>query len=487
MPILDQSFSTENFEIIYNILSRKGKVNMDRMPKAYKDIVADITGINERLKELNHKKKSTWTDDETTEHQSLKNKRKELRIKKHEELLKILSSLADKVNSNAFRFDLNKNIYDGHEEFVVDSPNRAAYYAMCQLQHNMKRTFNIEMQPRHSIMVSIKRLLNTKMPFYAIRSDVSDFFESIPQEDLLAKIESNSLLSYKSKSFIRAILKEYNEKKDTSKVDTEHGVPRGVGISSMLSEIYMQDIDRELKSRLEVIFYVRYVDDIFMVMSSLGKHVNIVDYYDDIKSFFACKGLILKNIDDKKCKILDYVNGGKDNDSFYYLGYNINLDYHENRIKADFCLSEKKKRKLKTRIDNAFTHFDNLSRKNLKQARRDLLDALRLISGNVRLMNSKNGIKAGLYYSNDLLDDGGLKELDTFTQSIQDMPLKVSERTISDSEKRSDFVRKMKERIAKIDLKQSWKNKTMYNIHMDRLSEIMKWLDYEKKEDKASV
>ncbi len=59
MPILDQSFSTENFEIIYNILSRKGKVNMDRMPKAYKDIVADITGINERLKELNHKKKST--------------------------------------------------------------------------------------------------------------------------------------------------------------------------------------------------------------------------------------------------------------------------------------------------------------------------------------------------------------------------------------------------------------------------------------------
>lgn len=135
MPILDQSFSTENFEIIYNILSRKGKVNMDRMPKAYKDIVADITGINERLKELNHKKKSTWTDDETTEHQSLKNKRKELRIKKHEELLKILSSLADKVNSNAFRFDLNKNIYDGHEEFVVDSTNRAAYYVSTSAQH----------------------------------------------------------------------------------------------------------------------------------------------------------------------------------------------------------------------------------------------------------------------------------------------------------------------------------------------------------------
>ena len=489
MPILDQSFSTENFEIIYNILSRKGKVNMDRMPKSYKDIVADITGINERLKELNHKKKSTWTDDETTEHQSLKNKRKELRIKKHEELLKILSSLADKVNSNAFRFDLNKNIYDGHEEFVVDSTNRAAYYAMCQLQHNMKRTFNIEMQSRHSMMVSIKRLLNTKMPFYAIRSDVSSFFESIPQEDLLAKIESNSLLSYKSKSFIRAILKEYNEKKDISAVDVKHGVPRGVGISSMLSEIYMQDIDRELKNRQEVIFYVRYVDDIFMLLSSIGSHGSIEDYYKDLKTFFIGKGLSLKDVGKDKCKLLDYVNNSRPNDSFYYLGYDIKLTYKgsDKGLNTEFSLSKKKRDKLRKRIQNAFLHFENLSKVDLKQARRDLLDALRLISGNIRLRNSKNGIKAGLYYSNDLLDEIGLKKLDSFTQCIHHMPLNVPEQTIADDKERREFVNKLRKRIEKTDLVQSWKNRTMYNIHMDRLAEIMKWLDYEKKEDKASV
>lgn len=489
MPTLDQSFSTDNFEVIYNLLSRKGKVNIDKMPEPYKKVVAEIKSVNERLKELNHKKKSVWTEDETAEHQTLQDKRKELRIKKHDELLNFLSSLAKEVNSNLFKFDLGIQKYRDNEEFVIDKANRAAYYAMCQLQHNMKRTFNIEMQSRHSIMVSIKRLLNTKMPFYAIRSDVSSFFESIPQEDLLAKIESNSLLSYKSKSFIRAILKEYNEKKDTSAVDVKHGIPRGVGISSMLSEIYMQDIDRELKNRQEVIFYVRYVDDIFMLLSSISSHGSIEDYYNDLKTFFIGKGLSLMDVGKDKCKLLDYVNKSRPNDSFYYLGYNIKLTYKasDKGLNAEFSLSKKKRDRLRKRIQNAFLHFENLSKVNLKQARRDLLDALRLISGNIRLRNSKNGIKAGLYYSNDLLDEIGLKELDSFTQRIHHMSLNVPEQTIADDKERREFVNNLRKRIEKTDLVQSWKNRTMYNIHMDRLAEIMKWLDYEKKEDKASV
>lgn len=485
MPTLDQSFSTDNFEVIYNLLSRKGKVNIDKMPEPYKKVVAEIKGVNERLKELNHKKKSAWTEDETAEHQNLQDKRKELRIKKHDELLNILSSLAKKVNRNSFKFDLSKHAYGNNEEFVVDKANRAAYYAMCQLQHNMKRTFNIEMESRHSIMVSIKRLLNTKTPLYAIRTDVSGFFESIPQDPLLAKIESNSLLSYKSKSFIRAILKEYNDKKDTSAVDVKHGIPRGVGISSMLSEIYMQDIDRELKNRQEVIFYVRYVDDIFMLLSSIGSHDSIEGYYKDLKTFFIDKGLSLKDVGENKCKLLDYVNGGKPHDSFYYLGYNINLTLQGGWLKANFSISEKKRKRLKKRIRNAFSHFENLSKVNLKQARRDLLDALRLISGNVRLRNSKNGIKAGIYYSNDLLDDIGINELDSLSQSIHDMAsdINVPERIFSKAQEREKFNDILKAHIAKIDLKKSWKNKTMYNIHMDRLSEILKWLDYGKEEN----
>ncbi|MCH3993395.1 MAG: RNA-directed DNA polymerase [Prevotella sp.] len=455
------------------------------MPEPYKKVVAEIKSVNEKLKELNHKKKSAWTEDETAEHQALQDKRKELRIKKHDELLIILSSLAENVNSNSFKFDLSIQKYRDKEEFVIDKDNRAAYYAMCQLQHNMKRTFNIEMESRHSIMVSIKRLLNTKTPLYAIRTDVSGFFESIPQDPLLAKIESNSLLSYKSKSFIRAILKEYNEKKDTSAVDAKHGVPRGVGISSMLSEIYMQGIDRELKNRQEVIFYVRYVDDIFMLLASIGSHGSIEDYYKDLRTFFIGKGLSLKDVGDDKCKLLDYVNESQPNDSFYYLGYDIELTYKasDKGLSAEFSLSKKKRDKLRNRIQNAFLHFENLSKVDLKQARRDMLDALRLISGNIRLRNSKNGIKAGLYYSNDLLDEIGLKELDKFTQRIHHMSLNVPEETISDDKERREFVNKLRKRIEKTDLLQSWKNRTVYNIHMDRLSEIMKGLDYGKEEN----
>lgn len=493
MPFLDQSFSADNFEIIYNILLRKGKVNLDKMPESYKDIVVEIKNINKRLQELNHKKKSVWTVEETAEYQELQEKRISLRSDKHDELLKFLTSLAEEVNSKSFRFNLKKQKYDSHEEFIVDKSNRAAYYAMYQLQHNMKRTFNIEMESRHSIMVSIKRLLNTKTPFYAIRTDVSGFFESIPQDKLLEKINSNNVLSYKSKSFIRAILREYNETKDLSVVEEGNGVPRGVGISSMLSEIYMQDIDRELRSRQEVVFYVRYVDDIFMLLSSLDKCDSVVSYYEELSLYFKKVGLSLKKSDEvkdkDKCKLLDYVDENRPKESFYYLGYDIKLTYSESerKVKAEFGLSKKKKDKFARRINNSFLHFENLSKVNLKQARRDLLDALRLISGNIRLRNSKNCIKAGLYYSNDLLDENGLKELNNLTQSIRHKSIEVSKKTIPDNEERSRFVDRLKAHVNKVDLRKSWKNRTMYNIHMDRLSEIMKWLDYEKKENKTTI
>ena len=48
MPTLDQSFSTDNFEVIYNLLSRRGKVNIDKMPEPYKKVVTEIKSVNER-------------------------------------------------------------------------------------------------------------------------------------------------------------------------------------------------------------------------------------------------------------------------------------------------------------------------------------------------------------------------------------------------------------------------------------------------------
>jgi hypothetical protein len=67
---------------------------------------------------------------------------------------------------------------------------------------------------------------------------------------------------------ISQILEDYNSKKDTATIKHEKGVPRGVGISSYLSELYMENIDNEIRNLQDVIYYARYVDDIFIIISA---------------------------------------------------------------------------------------------------------------------------------------------------------------------------------------------------------------------------
>lgn len=168
--------------------------------------------------------------------------------------------------------------------FKINSKNHAQLFAMKQLQTNLQKTFKVKQANRHLIMTNIKLLLKTKRPYYIIRTDVSSFFESIPQDQLRHTIMDNTLLSYKSKVFVNAILKEYEIEKAKLKDDERDGmkdgcgVPRGIGISSLLSEIYMRDLDGSIKKRPEVIFYVRYVDDIFMLLAELpqGKDLKII-------------------------------------------------------------------------------------------------------------------------------------------------------------------------------------------------------------------
>lgn len=215
--MLDQSFSANNFETIFTILNRQGKVEIDSMSEEYKTVVADIHTVNEELKTLRRRKKSLWTEEEASRHSELQETLSSLKVKKADALSTDMESLADEVNGSSFLFNISKSIFDGKEEFML-SDSRAASYAMRQLLHNIKRTFKVEMSGRHQILSSIKCLLNMKMPVYIIRTDVSGFFESIPQDRLLERVLGNSLLSYKSKAFVKGILNAYEHIKDTTLV-----------------------------------------------------------------------------------------------------------------------------------------------------------------------------------------------------------------------------------------------------------------------------
>lgn len=476
MSTLDQSFSSSNFHVIFNLLNRRGKIDVTKLSAAYQKAIADIKDVRSKISKLRKKKKSEWTEEDKDNLEEWNLELDKLYKEKKDQLDHNMVELSEKVNSPHFRMTMTHHTYKDHNEFTLDTSSIATQFAISQLLHNLKRTFNIKMYDRHTIMTALRSLLNSKMPLYLIRTDASKFFESIPQDRLISKIDNSALLSYKSRAFIKGILKEFEKIKDEkgiTSIPKGKGVPRGVGISSMLSEIYMQDIDRKLRNRKETMFYVRYVDDIILLVRSIGKCKDINEYYNGICDFFLEYGLSLKPIGDAKCQLIDLVKSS-DRHNFDYLGYKIFIDPSSKDEYVKFDLSSKKHQKIKSRIDKAFIHFEDYSKVNIKGARRDLLNALNLITGNIRLKNAKSGVKAGLFYSNDLLTK--FESINSLNSYLHHKELKPYRSAFVSEEEYIDFKNKLKSKIDKINMNDRWKERKMYEFPISRILEIQKWL-----------
>lgn len=492
--MLDQTFSAKNFMTVYEREIRKGRIPLESMTTDFQEVVLQIKKTRKRLNELKSYRKSDKadkTEELLSEISELKVKLKELKAEKQEKLNVYMKQLAAQVNSRDFCFKLEKKQIHDKIGFKLDSKDYAQFFAMKQLQVNLQRTFKVKQANRHFIMSNLKLLLKTKRPFYIIRTDVSSFFESIPQDKLEHILMDNTLLSYKSKMFVKAILDEYeNQKSKLSAEDSKglfekRGVPRGVGISSLLSEIYMRDLDNSIKKRPEVIFYARYVDDIFMLLADLPQGQDIAMYYRDLIDFFDGHGLKLKPRTDAKCRILDCSNKKYGELKVTYLGYMMTI-FTTGQSKKDYSdvklgMSSEKIKRIKTRIDNAFKHFDETNKYSLHQARKDLVDSLKLITGNVKLHGAKSGVKTGLYFNSDLLEP--TDDLDVLNDYLYAKKVSLYSKLFHEEYEKKKFEDSLYERIRKFDFVKAWENKKIYELPDKRIRKIMGWLNYEEEKD----
>lgn len=484
--MLDQTFSAKNFLNVYSQENRMGRIPVKTMGVGFQAVMDMINEVNSELQALKSLKKAKKTDEVKKKIDELKQELKDLKETKQKVLFEELQSLSKQVNSHAFRFQLEKVEIGGKMGFKIDSKDHAQLFAMKQLQANLQKTFKVKQANRHLIMTNIKLLLKTRRPFYIIRTDVSSFFESLPQDQLRHAIMDNTLLSYKSKVFVNAILKEYETEKTKLKDDERDGmkegcgVPRGIGISSLLSEIYMRDLDNSIKKRPEVIFYVRYVDDIFMLLAELPQGKGIEEYYCDLVAEFKKRGLELKTQTDEKCSLFNCFEHKDKTFNVSYLGYKLTITTKVSKsilksAEVTYSMSDNKKERITTRIDNAFKHFDKTNKYDIHQARKDLVDSLKLITGNVRLHKSKSGIKTGLYYNSDLLDDKqDLEDLNTYLYS---KTATLYPNLFHTEEEKENYLAALKNRIKKFDFVTAWETRKMYDLKDKRLKEIMRWLN----------
>lgn len=476
--MFDQTFSAANFEAIFEIELRRGLVDFSQMPQEYRDATNNVKAVKAELALLRKKKRATWNKTEAEDYEFW---REELKIRladKEEALKKDMEALSAAANISGFEFQLTTQMYGGKQYFEVDKTDRVQHFAMKCLQRNLVKAYGVEMVNRHTVMANLKLMLNNNLPIYIIRTDIQHFFESISQDRLMSLIERNSILSNKSKGLIKNIMAGYEGIKDKRLVSAVKGVPRGIGISSALSEIYLEELDKMIRCRKEVIFYVRYVDDIFIILSDMPHGFTLTSYYQALGNQFHEYGLDLQPVGSDKCQLLDYytpVNGRPKKDSLTYLGYCLYMNKDvKNRRSTKFGMSEERKQRFKSRVDNVFDRFKLELKYDIKQAKRDLNDGLNLITGNIRLSKAKEGVKVGFYYNNDLLDvEQDFVVLENYLHSKH---IRVPDNLFVDPADKRAFVKKRRDFINSIRLKDRWKEKRTFDIGVGRLKEIRKWL-----------
>ena len=321
-----------------------------------------------------------------------------------------ISECAKVIFSGKAQVNIKKTIIKDHEVFVASDLNSMIISQLIKLE--LRRSYRLRPANRDMIIDQIKALLDNPMPKVVIRADIQSFFESISQEKIIKKLADDNFISNRSLKYLRKFMYEYNISKNSH---TELGVPRGLAFSSYMAELYLNQIDKEIKYVEGVYFYKRYVDDIIIVADP--KMFSAENYWELVNSIFENNSLSLHNISPKKyIQIFDQTTN---NAEFEYLGYHFS--YSEGRLKIG--LSSKRYCKYKTLIDIVFENYKRSSnyRKGKNSGtcrhklRRDALSLLfkrlKIITSNGILSGRKNYVATGIYYSNKFITDFSQLEL----------------------------------------------------------------------------
>lgn len=393
--MLDQSFSSENFRKIFDIENRKG-IYLEG------EFYPDIDDINKKIKDLNSDIKNLWKnglskEEYFEEREALDEMKDELKAKKEKVLIEKLSVVSSTVTAKEFKLQIEVDTAVSSRPVYKTTRSLENILTLKQLQYNFRKLYKVKQSDRYQIISQLKNLLDDGFPKIIIKTDIEGFYENILHEQLLNKINNENLLTHLSRKFIQQILSEYKAKAATSK-----GVPRGIGISPYLTELYMRDVDAKIRSISNIMYYARYVDDIVVIfMPNIDSTTH--DYKRIIKDIFKAEGLTMN---ENKTKIIDLLDKGKNQNYFIeYLGYKFTSGYHANKhIPLTLTISEQKKKRYGGRLLKAFTIYQKQAKGNEKQARKLFVKRIKFLMSNTRLVNNKRNVITGIYYTNSLVN-----------------------------------------------------------------------------------
>lgn len=277
---------------------------------------------------------------------------------------------------------------------------------------NLSRLYKIKTHSRNEISSQVLRILETSSSYNIIKLDISSFYESITFSKLIKKLEEDKLLSQESIDFLINL---------STELKSNHGMiglPRGLSISPVLAEIYIRKFDEIIKSMSNVYYFARYVDDIIIITFSdlatinnkINQELELLDLTTNKKHQLLQIPLISNILTDRR------------NLELTYLGYKYQItnQHFQGKRTIKVLLSDKKTKKIKSRIMHTFLDYKFNQDKDL------LLKRIKILAGNYPIYSPtantlihSGKLKSGIFYSNPLINQAGLfKEFNIFIQKL---------------------------------------------------------------------
>lgn len=409
--LFDQTFSAENLRKITETEQRKGSnPSLDFFPS----VLRATEELKDRIRDTKefravHSRK--YTAVEQSNFDALKEARETARKARDKELLDRLIEVSNTISSTRFQVDLQQGVGPNNKPIYLLPPDSAeCFYAVKQISRNIERIYKVKQANRNRIISQLQDILNDGFPYHIIRLDVKRFYESIEHKGLIKKLRSDQLLSATSIRILEKLLWKYGSIAGTP----GFGLPRGVGISAALSELYMRQFDRAVSTMPEVTFFARYVDDIVVVFAPCS---------NSERSQY--RGKIIAQLNDLGLQ----ENPLKKDESpperrgwaLTYLGYKFS--FHSN-TSCKTVLSDQKFGRYQDRLDACFTRYHCQRAKNAKKAYRLLVKRIQYLTGNTQLTHSKSNAFVGVYFSSPHLTD--LKQLRKLDGKLKGLIVGVS-------------------------------------------------------------
>lgn len=387
--MLDQMFSAENFRHIYDIENRKGVDLATRYFPALKPLTLAVREKVQSIRDLRKIEATFKAEDFQERLRTLKDELAILKEQKSSAIDTLMSDISQRVLKPYFKICLSqKNGPKGKPVFCIDTEPET-FFVIKQLQRNIHFIYGVKQANRHDLACQLRDILRSKFPFEIVRTDISSFYESIDRKRLLEKIDRDQLLSPASKKYIKQVLDSYGDISGATA-----GIPRGVGISAYLAELYLKPVDAAIRKLPGLVLYCRFVDDIVAVFARPPAGKALGSFKDQITTIFGENGLTHNTA---KTSELNLANTNPK--KFEYLGYRFLV---ESGGKVDISPSAAKVAKYRTRINSAFAEYWREKSISSRSAYRKLVGRVKFLTGNTRLSNSKSCAATGIYFNNPI-------------------------------------------------------------------------------------